>query len=428
MTTFIADLLNNNLFEKCVNESFLSLNCILGSSSFGISIIILSLNFFGFYKLYKFFHKLNFETSLILLNIIQIIIIQLLIITCYSILIECFNLVQIGMLTWIIRKFNILLKNPLKFFRKNKLFGFLNIINISLFIYYIALVDPQNSNGTNYPIILFHTGFSFLCSFILGIYSYSLLGKIKKIINEEKESPKIAFEPSEEVNDALLIKKDNEESDNIKDFIFYSKREMQIKPLFKINLFCTFIEFSFTLSVYFLPSLTFQNVNFKIIPDSIMSHVFYYLFILICIINTFINFFCFYWRIKSQYEANSMRRNMIITNKFLKREKMEIDNNKNNNEIKEKNIEGKAEKSIFDISFEESFIDNPNNGNNNFINELDKSKDIFDEEMLGKIHKEKNEFLNNENEDRESISLDFYSENEINRVSKNNNSFDNIDI
>ena len=119
---------------------------------------------------------------------------------------------------------------------------------------------------------------------------------------------------------------------------------------------------------------------------------------------------------------------MIITNKFLQREKMEIDNNKNNNEIKEKNIEGKAEKSIFDISFEESFIDNPNNGNNNFINELDKSKDIFDEEMLGKIHKEKNEFLNNENEDRESISLDFYSENEINRVSKNNNSFDNIDI
>ena len=244
-----------------------------------------------------------------------------------------------------------------------------------------------------------------------------------------KKSPqKIAFEPSEEVNDALLIKKDNEKSDNIKDFIFYSKREMQIKPLFRINLFCTFIEFSFTLSVYFLPSLTFQNVNFKIIPDSIMSHVFYYLFILICIINTFINFFCFYWRIKSQYEANSMRRNMIITNKFLKREKMEIDNNKNNNEIKEKNIEGKAEKSIFDISFEESFIDNPNNGNNNFINELDKSKDIFDEEMLGKIHKEKNEFLNNENEDRESISLDFYSENEINRVSKNNNSFDNIDI
>ena len=58
---------------------------------------------------------------------------------------------------------------------------------------------------------------------------------------------------------------------------------------------------------------------------------------------------------------------MIITNKFLKREKMEIDNNKNNNEIKEKNIKGKAEKSIFDISFEESFIDNPNNGNNNFI-------------------------------------------------------------
>ena len=132
MTSFIADLLSNNLFEKCVNESFLSLNCILGSSSFGISIIILSLNFFGFYKLYKFFHKLNFETSLILLNIIQIVIIQLLIITCYSILIECFNLVQIGILTWIIRKFNILLKNPIKFFKKNIIFY---IIRFFLFFF-----------------------------------------------------------------------------------------------------------------------------------------------------------------------------------------------------------------------------------------------------------------------------------------------------
>jgi hypothetical protein len=119
MSSFISDLLNNNLFEKCVNDSFLSLNCILGSSNFLISLIVVSFNFFGFYRLLKFFHKLNFETSLILLNIIQIVIIQLLIITCYSILIECFNLVQIGILTWIIRKFNILLKNPIKFFKKN---------------------------------------------------------------------------------------------------------------------------------------------------------------------------------------------------------------------------------------------------------------------------------------------------------------------
>ena len=421
MSSFISDLLNNNLFEKCVNDSFLSLNCILGSSNFLISLIVVSFNFFGFYRLLKFFHKLNFETSLILLNIIQIVIIQLLIITCYSILIECFNLVQIGILTWIIRKFNILLKNPIKFFKKNKLFAFLNLINILLFIYYIALVDPQNSNGTNYPIILFHTGFSLLCSFILVIYSCSLLSKIKKIINEEKEVPNIAVESQNGTNNVLLIKKEKEESNNIKDYIFFDKREKQIKPLFKINLFCTFLEFSFILSVYLLPNLTFKKECFKIVPESIMSHVFYYLYILVCIMNTFINFFCFYWRIKSQYKMNSNRSNILITNKFIKKEKMEIENNNNDNEIKENNIEGKAEKSIFDISFEESFIENKNNDDNNYIPELDKSKDIFDDDIFEKNKIENNDLINNEIEEGESISLDFDSENNINRVTKNNN-------
>ena len=421
MSSFISDLLNNNLFEKCVNDSFLSLNCILGSSNFLISLIVVSFNFFGFYKLLKFFHKLNFETSLILLNIIQIVIIQLLIITCYSILIECFNLVQIGILTWIIRKFNILLKNPIKFFKKNKLFAFLNLINILLFIYYIVRLDPRDPNFINYPIILFHTGFSLLCSFILVIYSCSLLSKIKKIINEEKEVPNIAVESQNETNNVLLIKKEKEESNNIKDYIFFDKREKQIKPLFKINLFCTFLEFSFILSVYLLPNLTFKKECFKIVPESIMSHVFYYLYILVCIMNTFINFFCFYWRIKSQYKMNSNRSNILITNKFIKKEKMEIENNNNDNQIKENNIEGKAEKSIFDISFEESFIENKNNDDNNYIPELDKSKDIFDDDIFEKNKIENNDLINNEIEEGESISLDFDSENNINRVTKNNN-------
>ena len=119
MSSFIGKLLSNNLFEKCVDDSFISLNCIFGSLDFVISMIIISLNCYGFYKLVKFFHKVNFETSLILMNIIQIIIMQLLLITSYGILIELFNLVQIGMLTWIIRKFNILIKNPVKYIKKN---------------------------------------------------------------------------------------------------------------------------------------------------------------------------------------------------------------------------------------------------------------------------------------------------------------------
>jgi hypothetical protein len=247
------------------------------------------------------------------------------------------------------------------------------------------------------------------------------LSKIKKIINEEKEVPNIVVESQNGTNNVLLIKKEKEESNNIKDYIFFDKREKQIKPLFKINLFCTFLEFSFILSVYLLPNLTFKKECFKIVPESIMSHVFYYLYILVCIMNTFINFFCFYWRIKSQYKMNSNRSNILITNKFIKKEKMEIENNNNDNEIKENNIEGKAEKSIFDISFEESFIENKNNDDNNYISELDKSKDIFDDDIFEKNKIENNDLINNEIEEGESISLDFDSENNINRATKNNN-------
>ena len=118
---------------------------------------------------------------------------------------------------------------------------------------------------------------------------------------------------------------------------------------------------------------------------------------------------------------NSNRSNILITNKFLKKEKMEIENNNNDNEIKENNIKGKAEKSIFDISFEESFIENKNNDDNNYIPELDKSKDIFDDDIFEKNKIENNDLINNEIEEGESISLDFDSENNINRVTKNNN-------
>ena len=432
MTSFIGDLLSNNFFEKCVNESFVNLNCILGSSSFGISIFVVSLNCYAFYKLFKFFHKVNFETSLILLNIIQLIIIQLLIITCYAILIICFNFVQVGMLTWIIRKFNILLKNPLKFLKKNKTFVFLNIINILLFIYYIVLLFIKDSVDYNYPVILLHSFFSLFCSFILVIYSCSLINKIKRFITSEKKIFQIVIDSPKENNNELLINKENEESNNNQEFIFYCKREKQIQPLYKINFICIFLEFSLVLSVRFVSSIDFQKVSYKIIPESVMSHIFYYLFIFICIINTLTNFFCFFWRIKRQYQINPVAKNKFMTNKYLKKQKMEIDANRNDHDIIEEIIEDDIDKennnksidNEFNSSFEDLFIDNQNNIKN-CEPDLEKSNDLFSEDSFGKNAKENIEYLNNEINKRESINIDFDSQNGINRVSQNTLSIQN---
>ena len=429
MSSFISDILSDNFFEKCVNDSFTSLNCILGSSVFALSILVISLNCFAFYKLFKFFHKLNLQTSLILLDIIQLLIILLLIITCYAMLIELFNVVQIGMLTWIIRKFNILLKNPIRFFKKNKLFFFLNILNILLFIYYIVLLFVKEPENYNYPIILTHTFFSFACSCILVIYSCSLISRIKIINESEKDLLKRVIGSSGGGNNnPLLVNKNNGGPSNSKEIIFYSKRERQIKPLFKINLVCTFLEFSLLFSILFVPNIIFQKDYYKIIPQSVMSHIFYYLFIFVCIVNTFANFFCFFWNIKKQYNLNPQIKNAIMTSAYLRKQKIEMENNRDDpNMIEEvldhdiyNNYNNKYEDNDFNSSFEELFVEKQNN-NKNLVEDL-KSNDIRNDNSLRKDETDNKELLNNEVKNRESINIDFDSHFGINRISRNTTS------
>ena len=437
MSDFIVNILKDNLFEKCVSDSFISLNCILGTSTFVFSILIISFDCYGFYKLAKYFHKINFETSLILMNIIQLLIIQFLIITSYEILVEFFNLVQIGMLTWIIRKFNILLKKPLSSFKRNRLFIFFNIINFSLIIYYTVEIIVDTSYDFLYPIILIHTSFSLLCASILTIYSCSLLAKIKKINKTEKQNLEVIFDSSDELpnsNENLLIQKTEEVSKKENDFIFYHKRENQIKPLYKINLVCTFLQLSFILTVLFIPNINFKKESYKVIPETTLSQIFYYVYIIVCIINAFTNFFCFFWRIKSQYKTNikksiiRKKRETIMDSGYLKREEIKIEKGEEDTKKIENIIEKEKEnknsnlidKSLYFNSFEDLTIDNHNNSNNTDRNQ-EKTNEIIIEENIEIENNdiENKDILNNEIIDRESIPLDLDSNQAINRISRN---------
>ena len=437
MSDFIVNILKDNLFEKCVSDSFISLNCILGTSTFVFSILIISFDCYGFYKLAKYFHKINFETGLILMNILQLLIIQFLIITSYEILVEFFNLVQIGMLTWIIRKFNILLKKPLSSFKRNRLFIFFNIINFSLIIYYTVEIIVDTSYDFLYPIILIHTSFSLLCASILTIYSCSLLAKIKKINKTEKQNLEVIFDSSDELpnsNENLLIQKTEEVSKKENDFIFYHKRENQIKPLYKINLVCTFLQLSFILTVLFIPNINFKKESYKVIPETTLSQIFYYVYIIVCIINAFTNFFCFFWRIKSQYKTNikksiiRKKRETMMDSGYLKREEIKIEKGEEDTKKIENIIEKEKEnknsnlidKSLYFNSFEDLTIDNHNNTNNIDRNQ-EKTNEIIIEENIEIENNdiENKDILNNEIIDRESIPLDLDSNQAINRISRN---------
>ena len=341
------------------------------------------------------------------------------------------------MLTWIIRRFNILLKKPLNSFKKNRLFVFFNIINFALIIYYTIEIIVGSSYNYLYPIILLHTSFSLLCACILSIYSCSLVNHLKKINKTEKENLENFFESSNDLNDLsnnLLISKVEDSQKKTNDFIFYHKRENQIKPLYKINFICTFIEFSFILFVLFIPNLNFKKESYRIIPETVLSFIFYYLFLLVCIINTFTNFFCFFWRIKSQYITNikndiiKNKRETIMDSGYLKRQEIKIEKGEEDTKKFENIIEkdlakkhsNKIDKSLYFNSFEDLSLDNNNTNNTNRSQE--NTKEICVEESKENIEIENKDILNNvDNEiiNRESIPLDLDSAHAINRISRN---------
>ena len=82
-----------NFLVHCAKISIIDESCIIGSSVLIISIIILVLNIYALFKMTKFYKKMNFENTIILLSIIQtIFLLQLVLISSYDIFFESFFL------------------------------------------------------------------------------------------------------------------------------------------------------------------------------------------------------------------------------------------------------------------------------------------------------------------------------------------------
>ena len=455
MTSMIIKFFNNNFFEKCVQDTFLSTDCLICSSSLFFSILIFIINFIAVYKLVNFYGKINFEINLIIFSIFQIIIIQLIIITLYEILIVYFTLIQIFIVTLIIRKFVILSRQPSQMIRKNGLFIFLNTINISLFIIYIMFSLKKNEENSH-SIILLHSCIYAFSSIILAIYSNSLLKLIKKLKKQQSEfhsssSQSNAQSPIEEnekkqsviqssneeenlqvennLSDSIGIKKYGDTSTNNE--IFFIMRKKQIKPLYRINIICSFLEFLLILSIYLISNEHFKKNQFKIVPHVFIGYIIFYLYLIICLFNISVNCYCFYWKIRSQYKKDknkNKKNNPIIDNRTIRRETiiMEtekpkqieefIENDNNNNKKDKKKIEKSFYMSSFtDISEEkdEDFFVKPPKNNNNETNENNKVIEHTNIDEINNetcINKELLEPLNDNNIlERESIPINLNS-------------------
>lgn len=382
------DASSSHFINKCIEISITDESCLLGSSVLLISIILLSLNIFALIKMTKFYKKFNFENTIILLSIIQTIILQAVLITSYDIFFEAFFLVQIFIISLIIRKFIILAIEPKTFFDKNGIFLLLNILNFVIFSIYPSYLNIFKGHHSYVKLFyrIFHALaaciLSYYCIFFIKLtvkykknylksyyflYEANLANNNKKTDSNNNDKPNDNNKKEDDTNNKTnnddlnnnnlnekLNDNQNDENNNLdnnnnsinntenvnidsinnknndanavnnneknkngkkprpkhvstkgKGEVFYHKKKKQIRYLYVVNLFCAVVEICFTVIRNFILNNHYLNHDYKTIPNSLTGDIIYYIYLIVCFLNVSVNYLCFYFYIRVQYNKNA---------------------------------------------------------------------------------------------------------------------------
>ena len=307
--TIVQRVFDNNFVCKCIEVSIIDRSCIFGLSVFILSIILLILNVRAFIKMTKFYRKMNFENMVILLSIFQIADLQLVLIFSYDILFETFFLLQIFIISSIIRKFTILSKEPKTFWGKNGMFIILNILNILLYSIFPIYLYIFDESGHHLFIKVIYRAFHVITTGILTYYCCIFIRYINNYNNLNKNSNS--------------SKADEEEQ------MFYSKKKKQITFLYLVNILCAFVQITVTITRNFFIRNYYTINRYKTIPNNQNADFIYYIYLIICFFNVMVTFVCFYFMIRRQYSnqeklaAKKMKRNKgnVLDQKFIDSEK-----------------------------------------------------------------------------------------------------------
>ena len=427
MVSPFKDFFSSNLIKICLDNKFNNLNCILGTTEIVLSFVFLIFITFGLIKLLNYYDKINYETSLLLFSIIQIILLDIIIIIPHDFLFELFFFVQIFHISLTIRKFMKIIKEDKSNCKENLVYIILNIINIIIFtLYMLSLLDIFLNNIYLYiqsSIRIYY----FITAIILALLCRTLIKKLKlsEKVNESYELNLKSKESKESHNSNLVVSFHNS------DWIFFLIRERQIIPLYILNLICSFIQMAFILSKHSLLKDYFSNENnnkYKYIELNNTGFIIYYFYIFICFLNVLVNYFCFYWVVRDQYnnnlnEINEMankkrkkgKKRNVLDEKFIERET--IKNKEEENEIKIlMDDKKKYMKSLYSNTFTEYADDN------------DKNKDDQEKFFVQEKGEENDKKLMELTEEITSGRGTLASNNPINQSTVNNNTiFENID-
>ncbi len=320
MSSPFTNFFEDNLIKKCINDNFGNINCILGSSEISLSLILLIFLSIGLKRMINYYDKINFEITLIIFSIFQIILIDTIIIIPHDFLFEIFFLIQLFLTSLIIRKFIHLTKNTDSKFKENLIFIIMNIINIIIFsLFLLSLLKIFLED------IYLYTRFSSRIFYFLATINMALLCRvlIKKLDK---------FESANELCDLNVkktLKSQSSLTSNLKldfhstEWMFFIIRKKQISPLYILNLICSFIQMIFILFKNFILTEHFKKIEYKLISTD-EGYIIYYIYLLTYFLNIMINFICFYWIIRDQYKEDDRRKKKknkkFLDEEFIKRE------------------------------------------------------------------------------------------------------------
>ena len=374
MSSGFDNFFDDNFVEVCFDNNFSNLNCILGSIELISSLLIIVLTIIGLIKMIKYYDTFNFEISLLLISIFQIILIDFIIITPHDFLFEIFFLMQLFIISLIIRKF-IKIINDNKF-RQNILFIIINIINLVIFTLYILSLFEQFLGDINLYFRFSSRVFYFLITVNLFFLCRSLIKKLEK------------YEIKNETFDIFLRKSSLKSSIKSEHFVisFYSQelffliRKKQITPLYILNFICSLLQLLFILFKNYIFTDDFIKKDRKTLPQNNIGYLIYYFHLLTYFLNIMINYICFYWIIRDQYkehsdEIKSKKDNKILDDEFIERETIRSSQEASKDEIFSSS---KNKKSLYS----NSFSDEDDNQEKYFVKKEDEHINEIKEEQL----------------------------------------------
>ena len=384
----LAEANSDNFLNKCANNSLGDESCIMGIITLLISFVPLALFIYAFIKMTNFYKKLNFENGIILISGIEVLFLEFSLTTALDFFLQFFFFLQIFSISLLINKFSQLIKDMKSIFKKKFFFTLLNVINLAIFIAYIIymIIPNDNSFFLNLVYKIFYLAttclLSYFCIFLNKLISRHREENINTInlhlLNIDNDEESNSGNNKEIQNIENSNKTNNEENaENEKkrknDEIFYNIKRKQNKCLYIINLSCSIIELCFTLVRFFIIHNDFLDDKFKIIPLTLTTEIIYYIYLLICLINVSVIYFCFYYFIRRTYsiEPKVFKKRpskKLIDDEFIEAQKQSDENDNNNPDIISDPSNPSLKRKISDNYYcfsEISINKNDNNYNNN---------------------------------------------------------------